>query len=160
MYLTFNATGQWWFLGRQTQNNITMELLLVLVGMILSAKHPTGENVSKSSLFVNIFSPAWIKVQYLVVSLNFTNQDLSKWSRFSTEYKWQNTASWVTPICHFVLALKIVIRQSVANFAWWQWRIIEHTQNSHRFTMMDSLDAVGNFRRSIDKWYIPVYSIV
>ena len=49
---------------------------------------------------------------------------------------------------------QISIQWSVANLAWCQEQIIDHN------VMMDTLEAVWNFRQSIKKWYFPVDSIV
>ena len=44
--------------------------------------------------------------------------------------KQADTPHWVTPPCHFVLALKLVSTERPQI-----WQIIEYTQNLHRFTM-------------------------
>ena len=75
--------------------------------------------------------------------------------------KWQDTAPWVTPFCHFVSALKLLSGDwshfcvmSLTNYQ-------THTKLPYiHNVIMDILEVVREFSRSIEKLHIPLLYIV
>ena len=78
IHLTANAAKQWRFLGRRMQNAIAMELLLVLMGMILSAKYHMGENLSKEFAFRKVLFP---------LDVLFVVEESAEIPKLNTEFK-------------------------------------------------------------------------
>ena len=75
--------------------------------------------------------------------------------------KWQNAVPWVTPVCHFGVALKL--------FSDFPPQILRDASNKSLNTqkcsqihhvMMYTLEAEENFKWKIKKWCIPVDSYV